>query len=233
MAGDWIKMTHSLCDKPEVRRIARMIQCDVDTVVGKLHRFWCWIDDATVDGVVDGVVSTDVDDIVRKEGFADALESVGWVSFDGENERLEVPNFDSHNGQTAKKRGQKNKRQAKWRKAKDGGVDDSASTSKSSKASTREEKRRVKKNNKKKSSWPDDKPIPEDWIAGAREKHGNNVDWKAESERFLNNCAANGRQYVDWKRAWWNWCASPYDKTPNGTQPPNGEHKRRDFGSLN
>ena len=140
-------MTHNLCDKPEVRRIARNTGISIDECVGKLHRFWCWLDVNSVDGVVDGVVSTDVDDIVKLSGFADALSVAGWASFDDENETLTIPNFGNHNGETAKKRMQKNKRQARYRSKNNelGGknsVDGSASTDVSTKTSTREEKRR-------------------------------------------------------------------------------------------
>jgi len=152
MAGDWIAMTHNLCDKPEVRRIARKTGVTIDEAVGKLHRFWCWLDVNSIDGVVDGVVSTDVDDIVRLDGFSSALVESEWAFFDDKSEKMTVPNFGNYNGETAKKRMQKNKRQARWRNKNSdlGDVDGVASTQASQKTSTREEKRRDKKNKQKK-----------------------------------------------------------------------------------
>jgi len=78
-------------------------------------RFWLWADSVSVDGVVDGVASRDIDAIVDAVGFSECLSRVGWLTFDDDIERIHIPNFDRHNGETAKKRAQKAKRQAKWR----------------------------------------------------------------------------------------------------------------------
>lgn len=144
MAGAWIKFDISTPDKPEVRRIARLLKLDRDCVVGKLVRLWSWFDQNSVDGCVDGVVSTDVDDICGHAGFAAAVEGVGWVECDDEAERVTLPNFGRHNGQTAKTRASKSRRQAEWRKSVDAGVDanvdDPVDAKVSTSASTREEK---------------------------------------------------------------------------------------------
>ena len=118
-------------------------------------RFWMWLDSNSVDGRVDSVVSTDVDAVVDCAGFAQALISVGWLSCDDALEVITTPNFGNHNGETAKKRALKNKRQSKWRNKDvivDGPVDASVSTS----TSTREEKKREKKNNNKSAVIDDD-----------------------------------------------------------------------------
>lgn len=151
MAGEWIKVESITPDKPEVVRLARLLNIDRDLVLGKLVRLWAWFDRNSVDGIVDGVVSTDVDDIVRLPGFMAALRVVGWGDFDDTKERVWLPKFEEHNGETAKKRAQKNRRQARWRagspdesneKDQSQNVDAGAST----RASTREEKSRGKKN---------------------------------------------------------------------------------------
>jgi hypothetical protein len=144
MAGEWIKMEHTLPEKPEVMRMARALGVDADLIVGKLARLWGWIDGVSVDGSVDGVVAADVDRICRCDGFAAACVLVGWLLVDDAAERVTLPNFDNHNGETAKKRALKNRRQAKWRANVDDSVDVAASTS----ASTREEKRREEKDQK-------------------------------------------------------------------------------------
>ncbi|MFK5948820.1 MAG: hypothetical protein QM500_08650 [Methylococcales bacterium] len=137
MAGDWIKIEKATPDKPEILRIARLSDISKDEAFGKVMRFWMWLDANSVDGVVDGVVGRDVDMLVDCDGFAASLVSVSWLEIDEENEKVIIPNFDRHNGQTAKQRGLKNKRQANWRK---NSVDVEPSTD----TSTREEKRRVK-----------------------------------------------------------------------------------------
>lgn len=142
MAGEWIKVDTNLPDKPEVLRIARRLDISKDSVVGKLIRVWGWFDTNSVDGLVDGVVDADIDAIAYQQGFADALVSVGWLVVDNQAEKVTCPNFERHNGESAKKRALKNERQARWRRGKTHEKDEQASTSASTSTSTREEKRR-------------------------------------------------------------------------------------------
>lgn len=142
MAGEWIKFELATADKPEVLRMARILGIDKDSVVGKLVRLWAWFDKNSVDGVVDGVVVEDIDAICYQNGFANTLVSVNWLTVCSEGDRLSIPNFDRHNGESAKKRALKNERQARWRANVDADVGDKSATKASTKASTREEKRR-------------------------------------------------------------------------------------------
>ncbi len=157
MAGDWIRIEHATPDKPEIHRIARVLGIDADLAFAKCVRFWIWLDSHCVDGTVDGSTSLDVDRIVGAPGFAGAAEKVGWLEVDDEAEILTVPNFSDLNGESAKKRGLKSRRQMRYRqKLTDrgsAGVDGGASTiasrgaetvdgGASTDASTREEKRR-------------------------------------------------------------------------------------------
>lgn len=170
MAGEWLKVDKATPDKPEVMRMARMLRLDRDTVFGKLFRVWAWFDLQSVDGRVDGCVSTDIDTLVDADGFASAMKAVGWLDYNDTSEVLILPNFDRHNGETAKKRALKNRRQSNWRQNKDAGVDAKPSTV----ASTREEKRREEK-----------KEPP---ITPKGDKPQSPVGVKA----FLDNCAASG-----------------------------------------
>lgn len=155
MAGDWIKIEHNLHKKPEVFAISRKLGICPDEVVGFLVRFWVWADINSVDGHVDHIQSTDVDAVVDavvdRENFSAALRGVNWLVIDPSGVGFYIPNFDRHNGESAKKRVLKTQAQARWRKgladseeqkpnAKTGrdNVDHQQSTS----ASTREEKRR-------------------------------------------------------------------------------------------
>lgn len=105
--------------------MARVLGCSVDGAVGILVRFWCWADEITVDGRVDGVVDADIDAVVAKDGFCSALRQVGWVEILADGGGIYIPKFDRHNGESSKKRALKNERQARWR-AKN--VDSGAST---------------------------------------------------------------------------------------------------------
>lgn len=113
MAGDWIKMRCNLAEDPAVIAMAARLKLDEDTVVGKLHRFWSWVDQQTTDGHGAGVTRAWLDRYVRCDGFAAAMESQRWVEFGDDG--LTIPNFQRHNGQTAKGRGLAADRQEKRR----------------------------------------------------------------------------------------------------------------------
>jgi hypothetical protein len=143
VAGDWIKMTVNLPDKPEVWQIAGMLGIDADAVVGKLLRVWAWFDAHTENGNADGVTYPLVDRVAGVVGFAEAMALSGWLVQNGST--MFCPNFDRHNGKTAKNRALTNERVAKHRKSNDesnadGNADSNASTV--TKTVTREEKRR-------------------------------------------------------------------------------------------
>ena len=143
MAGDWIKLEKCSPNKPEVMRLARMWGVPQDQAFGALMRFWIWIDDACVDGRVDGVASHEVDDMMHFPGFAAGLKAVGWLHVDEAKPSLSIPNFGKHNEETSKKRALRNARQARWRSnSVDVRVDGHVDATPSTKASTREEKRR-------------------------------------------------------------------------------------------
>jgi hypothetical protein len=130
MAG-WIKVESSTPYKPEVLQLSRILGVTRDDAFGKVVRFWMWLDSVTVDGRVDGVTSQDIDAIVGASGVAVAMRQVGWLEFEDGGQQISVNNFERHNGESAKARGLKTKRQAKWRAGRvDAGVDAPASPEK-------------------------------------------------------------------------------------------------------
>ena len=102
MAGDWIKMRTGLAEDPAVIGIAEMLKIEEDLVVGKLHRFWSWADQQTIDGVVYGVTGKWVDRHLGIEGFTQAMSAVNWLLV--ETDGISIPNFGVHNGKSAKHR---------------------------------------------------------------------------------------------------------------------------------
>lgn len=102
MAGDWIKIQKDTPDKPEVLAIATRLNLDSDAVVGKMVRIWSWFDTHTVDGNASSVTFSFVDRLTGVTGFAEQLALVGWLEQNGHD--LTLPNFDYHNGKTAKTR---------------------------------------------------------------------------------------------------------------------------------
>lgn len=118
MAGDWIKIEHTTPDKPEVVKLAVILGIDQDAVVGKLLRLWIWVDQQSISGNAITVTNSFIDRLTFSPGFAVGLVKVGWLS--GREGLLTIPNFDRHNGQTAKNRAVTNERVANHRKNKNG-----------------------------------------------------------------------------------------------------------------
>lgn len=110
----WIKFETATSDKPEVWEIATRLKIDPDAVVGKLLRVWAWFDKHTEFGNAPSVTKTLLDRNVGVTGFCEAMIFVGWmVETEG---AVSLPNFDRHNGKTAKSRVLTAKRVGKLRK---------------------------------------------------------------------------------------------------------------------
>lgn len=113
MSGDWIHVRRDLGDDPAVISIADACKLDQDAVVGKLVRLWSWANGHTEDGYVPGIGERWIDEFARRKGFAKAMQSAGWIELSREGIRF--PNFARWNGESAKHRINKNRRQATWR----------------------------------------------------------------------------------------------------------------------
>ena len=120
MAGDWIKMRVDIGDDPAVVAIAEAIGISEDEVVGKLHRLWSWADRHTTDGSAPGITARWVDKYLSSSGFASAMLATKWIEFNEHG--VTFPNFDRHNGKSAKSRCEATTRQRLSRKNRDDGV---------------------------------------------------------------------------------------------------------------
>lgn len=130
MAGDWIKMRTDLFTHPKVVRIASALKADRLRTVGGLMSVWCLFDAHSTDGHLEGYDLVTVDELIGWQGFSAAMRTVGWL--DENPEGLALPEFDKHNGQSAKRRAQDSDRKRAGR----------LSASDADKNGTREEKRR-------------------------------------------------------------------------------------------
>lgn len=139
MAGDWIKLQKDTPDKPEVLAIATRMNLDPDAVVGKLVRIWSWFDTHTIDGNANSVTFSLLDRLAGVTGFAEQMTFVGWL--DQKGHVLTLPNFEYHNGETAKKRALGKNRQDKFRN----NDESNANSNASSVTETLPEKRREEK----------------------------------------------------------------------------------------
>ena len=148
MSG-WIKMGVGLRRHPKVVRIASALKADRLRVVGALHALWCVFDEHSNDGVLAGYTLAIMDDEIGWRGFSAAVQAVGWLVEDGDG--LYVPEYEEHNGPTAKRRALDNQRKGKSRKSSEVDPPDSyqesgqVSASDADKTKNREEKRREEK----------------------------------------------------------------------------------------
>lgn len=119
----WLKIETGLPTKLEVFRIADELQIKRAEVVGHLVNLWAWFDFNTENGVIDNINNNAIVDEHTTKGFADAMHNVGWLEYNKNHEtvgiqKLILPNFDRHNGQSAKKRANAQQRQKRFRHAK-------------------------------------------------------------------------------------------------------------------
>ena len=124
MASGWLKMRMDLQSHPKVVRILSAMrlkdgatQTDKFRVIGGLHAVWSVFDTHSEDGRLYGYTPETFDHVIGWEGFAEAMMLVDWLTFDGA-ETIEMPRFSEHNGQSAKRRAedQKRKRDARSEK---------------------------------------------------------------------------------------------------------------------
>lgn len=132
MAGDWIKVEKVTPRKREVLIIAGKLKIHPDHAFGLCFRFWSWCDDNLSDRYASGVTEALLDQLLGYDGFATAAVDVGWLL--SRNGSIEVPNFDRHLSQSAKKRALSKDRNKSKRKR------DASSVTEASPEKRREEK---------------------------------------------------------------------------------------------
>lgn len=135
-------MRANLRTHPKVVRIASALKADRLRVVGGLHAVWCLFDEHSEDGRLYGYTPQAIDDLIGWPGFTDQLLSVEWVSWDGDD-GLTLPEFDTHNGASAKRRAQEADRKRAERASHSDDCNPSAIDA--DKKRTREEKSREEK----------------------------------------------------------------------------------------
>lgn len=99
----WLKFDVTTPEKPEVLAITiAMGWEDPDLTVGKLFKIWRWFDQHTVDGNAPSVTSALLDRLIGVTGLTQAVADAGWMII--HQGGLTLPNFETHNGKTAKDR---------------------------------------------------------------------------------------------------------------------------------
>ena len=116
MAGDWIKWEKGLVNKPEVVQIARRLGIGAPAAAAHLMCVWEWADGVTETGHVEGVTLEDVDAVARMPGIGAAMCETrphAWLIADGGG--IVFPNYERHNGESAKARALAAKRMGRMR----------------------------------------------------------------------------------------------------------------------
>ena len=146
-------MRVDLQSHPKIVRILSATQSDKFRVIGGLHAVWSVFDAHSENGLLKGYTPDLMDHIIGWAGFSRAMEAVGWLVFDG-LETLQMPEFIEHNGQSAKRRAEDQKRKRDDRKRPQIVRTDTGQNSDD--VRTREEKRREDINTSTGASAPAD-----------------------------------------------------------------------------
>lgn len=208
MAGDWIKVERAALAKPEILEMAEVLGIDRHAVLGKLLEVWFWFDEQTKNGNASGVSSVTlmrfIDERTGVTGFGEGMQKAGWL------EGCSIPNFDRHNGETAKNRALTNKRVKRFR-------------NESNVTHALPEKRREEKKVTTTPALSEGTSTPTTPTPPKRARRGVAVPFPADFvvddalrewakgkgygrldehlEAFRAKCAKAGREYVDWRAA--------------------------------
>lgn len=160
MAGDWIKMRLDLQTHPKVVRILSATESDKFRVIGGLHAVWAVFDQHSEDGVLRGYTPELMDHVIGWPGFSRAMIEVDWLQAP-EEKTLVMPEFESHNGRSGKRRAEDQKRKKASRKRPQSVRN--LSEEGHSEMRTREEKRREEKEDSRRG---DESPREFIWRVG-------------------------------------------------------------------
>lgn len=118
--SEWIKVEHDTLDKPEVFQLADIFGVHPDEAVGMAVRWFRWVDKHVHpsedvsrgerdDCHAPGVTRTLIEHAMGRAGFADALETIGWVRFEADGSAV-IVGYAHHFGESSKKRAQARRR---------------------------------------------------------------------------------------------------------------------------
>lgn len=116
MKRAWMPVRIDIADDPRVRRAARSLDLSRYAFVGMCVALWAWAQQHTVDGSLPFTTDQDIDDLVGRDGFADALRLIGWLETHPEcADGIVFPRWDEYNSNGAKERLQAAERVARQR----------------------------------------------------------------------------------------------------------------------
>lgn len=119
----WIQVRNDLPDDTRILRVAHVLKCESERVLGCFVKLWILADKHTLNGKL-GIPAEVVDQHVNCPGFAAAAVSIDWLATGADG--MTIPRFSEKNGESHKARLLKAQRQGRWRKGR--GVDGPPST---------------------------------------------------------------------------------------------------------
>lgn len=103
MSIPWMKIDTTLPNKPVVQHVRRATKSGRWEALGLIVAVLAWADGITEDGVCEGYTAEDLDDLFAKRGLAAGLANAGWITTSAEG-WIAFPEWEVHNGATAKRR---------------------------------------------------------------------------------------------------------------------------------
>lgn len=176
-------------------------------VIGGLHAVWSVFDAHCEDGILNGYTPETLDHVIGWDGFSGAMIGVGWL-IENNGVSLAMPEFSEHNGQSAKRRAEDQKRKRDSRSSTESVRNLSANDA--DKKRTREEKRREENSNTeaKASVGRATRKCPVSFIVDDAMRAWAAtecplVDLELETAKLRDHTYKTAR--IDWAGAWRNW----------------------------
>lgn len=115
MAGEWVAIDLAIETKPEVLRLTTRTGTPVETVVYRLFKLWGWFSLNSEDGTAS--ITPELLALVCGGDAAwwQAVEAVGWITFNPQTEQATLPGWDERFSKAAKARLLNARRQAAYR----------------------------------------------------------------------------------------------------------------------
>jgi len=102
----WLQWNRGLTSKPEMVLIARKLGITPQEVAGRCMQVWEWVDAKASQGIIIGppdLAAVMVDTAAGREGFAEAMQAVGWLTINAAAKNFQFPNWKRWNpGESSK-----------------------------------------------------------------------------------------------------------------------------------
>lgn len=204
----WIESHQEVAHHPKTRKLAKKLEIDLAAAIGHLHALWWW----AVDYAEDGSLNKHTDEDIAigalwdydPKTFVDALVECRWIDRNGED--LSLHDWDEYAGRLVDKRRANAERKRLSRARHTDAAQESApvtglhNITEPNQTEPDLTQPRARARNIEAAGW---KPNPEliEWVA----QEFPEVDIVAETEKFIDHFAANGKPMKDWDAAWRNW----------------------------